>query len=514
MESWVKPLLIRADASAQIGTGHVMRCSALGQAWQDTGGRVVFLMATGSLPLEARLQSEGMEVVHLPVQPGSADDAVQTADYARQVGADWVVVDGYHFGADYQRTIKDSGLRLLFIDDIGHAGHYSADLVLNQNIHAHEGLYPHREPYTRLLLGTRYVLLRREFLKWQGWKREIAEVARKILVTMGGSDPDNVTLKVIRALQQVEVDGLKAVVVVGGSNPHYEELRSAIGESRFSIRLESNVKDMPELMAWADVAVSAGGSTCWELAYMGLPNLILILSNNQHPIAERLEVTKTAINLGWHRDVSPSQIAQAVRKLSRDSKIRAQMSQRAQGFVDGEGVARVLMSLMGEKFRLRRVREDDCRLIWEWANDPGVRVVSFSPEPIPWEKHVQWFESKLGDPYCLFLIALNGEDAPVGQIRFDVGQETQEAVVSVSVDQKYRGKGYGSTLIRMASRRLFDLFETKVIHAYIKPENIASIQAFARAGYKKAGMTEVHGHQALHMVFQEQEENQDEDQGA
>jgi len=86
-----------------------MRCLALAQAWQNAGGRVIFLMATEVSALESRLHSEGMEVVHLPVQPGSTEDAIQTSDYAHRVGADWVVVDGYHFGTDYQRTIKRSG---------------------------------------------------------------------------------------------------------------------------------------------------------------------------------------------------------------------------------------------------------------------------------------------------------------------------------------------------------------------------------------------------------------------
>jgi len=336
------PLIIRADANAQIGTGHVMRCLALAQAWQDAGGRAVFLIAMESPPLEARLRSEGMEVIHLPVQPGSTDDVVQTADFARQVGADWVVVDGYHFGADYQRTIKGSGLRLLFIDDIGHAGHYSADLVLNQNIHAHEGLYQNREHYTRLLLGTRYVLPRREFLKWRGWEREIPEVARKVLVTMGGSDPDNVTLKVIQALQQVDVDGLETTVVVGGSNPNHEELQSAVQDSRFPIRLESNVTNMPELMAWADVAVSSGGSTCWELAFMGLPLLVLVLADNQGRSAEYLETANVAVNLGWHAHCSREQITEALQRLRFSQARRRAMSREGRALTDGKGCVRVV----------------------------------------------------------------------------------------------------------------------------------------------------------------------------
>ncbi|MBE3120100.1 MAG: UDP-2,4-diacetamido-2,4,6-trideoxy-beta-L-altropyranose hydrolase, partial [Candidatus Atribacteria bacterium] len=144
-------LLLRVDASARIGTGHVMRCLALAQAWQEKGGRATFVMTTETPAVEARLASEGMQVTHLVTQPGSPEDAQQTVGLAQQREAVWIVVDGYYFGADYQQTIKRAGLRLLFVDDYGHAGHYYADLVLNQNIYANESLYPKREPHTRLL---------------------------------------------------------------------------------------------------------------------------------------------------------------------------------------------------------------------------------------------------------------------------------------------------------------------------------------------------------------------------
>ena len=212
-------LVVRADANARIGAGHVMRCLALAQAWQDDGGRAIFLMAPNAPSLEKRLKSEATEVIRVAIQPGSADDATQTAHLARQMGALWVVVDGYHFDADYQRIIKDAGLRLLFVDDHGHSARYYADIVLNQNLHAHRGLYANREPYTRLLLGTRYVLLRREFLNWRGWKRRIAEVAHNVLVTMGGSDPYNVTLKVIQALQRLKLSDIEIKVALESNKP-------------------------------------------------------------------------------------------------------------------------------------------------------------------------------------------------------------------------------------------------------------------------------------------------------
>jgi UDP-2,4-diacetamido-2,4,6-trideoxy-beta-L-altropyranose hydrolase len=343
-----QPLIIRADASTEIGTGHTMRCLSLAQAWKDAfRGHAVFVMAMESPVLEDRLRSEGIGTLHLSAQPGSDDDAIKTASLAQQRSAPWVVIDGYHFDANYQQIIKESDLRLLAIDDIGKAKHYYADIVLNQNLHAHEDLYENREDYTQLLLGTRYVLLRREFWKWRGWKRQISQVARKVLVTLGGGDPDKVTLKVIQALQQVEIDGLEAEVVVGGGGSNYAELQAVVCDSRFPIRLKSNVTNMPELMAWADVAIAGGGTTSWEMAFMGLPEIVLILAENQRPIAEQLGRVGVAKNLGWYKAISNAEIAQAVNRLLLSVGARTEMAYRAQELVDGEGMDRVLAALVG-----------------------------------------------------------------------------------------------------------------------------------------------------------------------
>jgi UDP-2,4-diacetamido-2,4,6-trideoxy-beta-L-altropyranose hydrolase len=249
-------------------------------------------------------------------------------------------VDGYHFDANYQQAIKQANLRLLFIDDYGHASHYYADLVLNQNIYAGESLYANREPYTRLLLGTSYALLRREFWKWRGWRREIPEIARKVLVTLGGGDPDNVTLKVIQALQQVEIHGLEAIIVIGGSNPHQETLKTQIANAHCPIQLERNVTDMPALMAWADVAISAGGSTCWELAFMGLPSLILVLAENQQKAVAVLSQQGIMINLGAGTSSEPCYIRQVTAELLPAPHTRHAMMQKSQGIVDGMGAKR------------------------------------------------------------------------------------------------------------------------------------------------------------------------------
>ncbi|MBD2464236.1 UDP-2,4-diacetamido-2,4,6-trideoxy-beta-L-altropyranose hydrolase [Oscillatoria sp. FACHB-1407] len=338
-------ILIRADASTRIGTGHIMRCLALAQGLQSAGHHPIVVAAQITPNLVSRLQTLDIQLINIPHELGSLDDAQATIALAHHYQAIWINVDGYHFGADYQRWIKAAGLNLLFFDDYQHASHYDADLVLNQNVYACPELYESRESYTQLLLGTRYALLRPEFLQWQGWQRPSNTPACKILITMGGADPDNVTLKILRAIQLIEIEGLEIIAVIGGSNPHWESLQSVVQASQDSIHLKQNVTNMPELMAWADVAIAAGGTTSWELAFMGLPTLMVILAENQRAIAEKLGELGAVINLGWHGDVTIEAIAIALTDLLSNSAKRSDMMQRNQTLVDGRGVERVVQCL-------------------------------------------------------------------------------------------------------------------------------------------------------------------------
>lgn len=477
-----------------------MRCLALAQAWQDAGGQATFAMASELIAITAHLEAEGMHVVGFDVRAGRADDSRKAVRLAHELGAPWVVLDGYHFTSDYQREVKESGLDLLFIDDNGDGDHYYADIILNQNLHAHENLYVNREPYTRLLLNTRYVLLRHEFLKWHEWKREIQDVARKVLVTVGGGDPDNLTLKVVQALQQVNLDGLETVAVVGASNSRYQEIQGWARASRFPIRLESNARNMAELIAWADVAVSGGGSTCWEFAFMGLPSITMILADNQEPISEQLEAKGAAVNLGRLKEINLSIIARALERLMTDTAERSAMSRNGKELVDGKGAARVIQHLTrSRKLTLRAVHEEDCKLLWEWANDPEVRVLAFNSSPVLWEAHRQWFDDKLHDPDCLIFIGLDDKCVPVGQIRFD-GLSKEEAEIDVSIDRNRRAMGYGTVLINVAVEEVFGHTQIQRVHAFIKSHNHTSIKAFEMARFMKMGVETATGKEALHYV--------------
>jgi UDP-2,4-diacetamido-2,4,6-trideoxy-beta-L-altropyranose hydrolase len=356
----LETLLVRADATVAMGTGHVMRCLALAQAWQDSGGRAVFAMADAPRSLRERLLAEKMDVAPIEASRGGGDDVRKVAELAGRHAASWVVVDGYHFGAAYQRDLKAAGLKLLFVDDHGHAGHHSADLVLNQNVYADRSFYQDTEPYTRLLLGPRYVLLRREFARWGEWKREIAPVGGKVLVTMGGSDPGNITARVIEALGLVRVEGLEATVVVGGSNPHSDFLRRAVARFVGKIHIQKDVPNMPELMAWADVAVSAAGTTCWELCLLGLPAILIDLAENQRPIAEALTWKKCAIHLGGTSEVATEKMAASLEWLLLSPATRTAISRRARELVDTNGAIRVVSAIRTGNAHLRRRKQEDC----------------------------------------------------------------------------------------------------------------------------------------------------------
>jgi UDP-2,4-diacetamido-2,4,6-trideoxy-beta-L-altropyranose hydrolase len=336
-----RALLIRADANVAIGTGHVMRCLALAQAWQDVGGRAVFAMAETTPSLSSRLRSESMEVATIECQPAGRGDARRVAEFAQEYGADWVVVDGYHFDNSYGRELKSAGLKFLVVDDAGFNGECIADFVLNSNADAAEFMYPECKPQTRLLLGTRYVLLRREFEKWREWKRETDSRAKNLLVTMGGSDPDNLTAFVIQALEQVKTEGLQATVIAGGSNPHLGILREEVLRMRTSLRLQDSVSNMPDLMAQADMAIIAGGGTLWELMYMSCPVLSFGRTPMQRRILDDLHQRGVIQHLGDPQLGSASNLAQVIDELAASQSQRAKMAMLGRQQVDGAGARRV-----------------------------------------------------------------------------------------------------------------------------------------------------------------------------
>lgn len=335
-------LIVRADAGQDMGSGHVMRCLALAQGWMAQGGRVVFVLSSGVPLLEERLRAEGIQVLANAAVPGSLADAHALRQLAEASCATWVVVDGYHFGTEYQAAISRGPAGLLCVDDYGHAGQYTCDLVLNQNSYARETYYSDRSDHTRLLLGAEFICLRKEFWGSRGQAHVIRNPATRLLLSFGGTDSSNIGLAVVRALEAAAGAPLEVVVVAGGGNVYVPALRRAVVDSRHAVRLEHNVANMVPLFEWADIALTAGGSTCWELLFLGVPSLVAVLADNQLPLAKSLAGHGLAVDLGSANGSAPLQWLMEVRRLLADSDRRGDVSRRGRAFVDGFGVDRVL----------------------------------------------------------------------------------------------------------------------------------------------------------------------------
>jgi RimJ/RimL family protein N-acetyltransferase len=252
---------------------------------------------------------------------------------------------------------------------------------------------------------------------------------------------------------------------------------------------------MASLMAWSDLAVTAGGTTCWELAAMGVPFLVMILADNQVRGATAAVAQGMAVSLGWHRELSTAQLAAAVQGLAGDRQARDRLAARGRETVDGYGGTRVLHAMGVLPLGWRPTEPGDKRRVWEWANDPVARRASFRSDPIAWETHDAWFDRRLQNPNGLFMIAMLG-DVPVGQARLDVcGQQGE---ISLCLRREFRGMGLGVEFIGSAGKAFFQArADARSITARVREDNAVSQRSFERAGYHRHGREEVLGHAAV-----------------
>jgi UDP-2,4-diacetamido-2,4,6-trideoxy-beta-L-altropyranose hydrolase len=330
------PLAIRVEAGPGIGSGHVMRCLALAHAWEEPS---TFVMSAR----DARVEAAGSAVVPLDALPGSRGDAHATIAAARAAGADWLVIDGYMFDVAYQRTVRAAGLHTLCVDDNGEAGSYAADIILNQNLHASQALYARRAEPATLLLGPRYVLMRSEFAASPAPAPVVPQEARRVLVTLGGGAEERLLVTILEGLARTGIDELDVTVLTGGVRS--AGIDAAAARIGGTVRLLEGSDRMRALMADADLAISAGGSTTWELAFMGVPSALVVVAPNQAAAAAASVAQGIAVPLGDAAALTGEEVARQVRDLALDAQRRARMSAAGQALIDGQGAARVVAAM-------------------------------------------------------------------------------------------------------------------------------------------------------------------------
>lgn len=360
-------IIFRTDASLQIGTGHVMRCLSLADEFARQGHECRFVSRQHSGHLGDLILSKGYALTLLPV-PVKRDydvvadnseryaswlgvpwqeDAKQTLGAIGTLNSDWLVIDHYALDAEWEKTLAHAVGNIMVIDDLANRTH-ACTLLLDQNLgRAHEDYEALLPATCENLIGPRYALLRPEFsaLRQQSLARRTTPELKRILLTLGGVDRDNVTGQILTALASSKLPASMTVeVVMGKTAPHLKEVQAQVAHLPFKVTVSVNVSDMAERMCKADLAIGAAGSTSWERCCLGLPSITIVLAENQQLIGKALDVYGAGLTLGI--DEVASELHKQLERLSESPDELGKYSEVASEICDGDGIIRVMAYLM------------------------------------------------------------------------------------------------------------------------------------------------------------------------
>jgi UDP-2,4-diacetamido-2,4,6-trideoxy-beta-L-altropyranose hydrolase len=487
-------LLLRADADPILGAGHVVRSLALAQAWRDRGGVAAFVGRCANPWLCNLLRREGLEVHPLEASYPDARDLEGTLAAAAHLDASgpaWVAVDGYRFDGPYHRALRQSGLRVVVVDDLAHLPAYDVDLVVNPNPSSEELTY-RLNSETLLFAGPQAALLRREFRAARATHVPTPARANRFLVLTGGGDAARTGPRLLDAIRAAGWGDGEGRFVVGPLDTS-EDVSGAVEALGPGWRVVRGADDMPALMSWADLALTAGGGAVLELASVGTPAVAVATASNQAANTRSLAHIGALQLLGPGGDLSPERAAPLLRRIRDDAEARGRMSSLGYQMVDGSGaerVARAMAVLAGPRgegdFGLRAAAFDDAFLLWRWASDPVVRQNSFSQDPIPWETHLEWLSRKLASPDTRLWL-LEYCSVPAATIRYD-RVDADTARIGFSVAASFRGRGLGTKVLRISAFRAGRELGVKVLEGKVRPGNEASARAFLSAGFLEAAV--------------------------
>lgn len=354
----------RVDASLDIGSGHVMRCLTLAQILRDNGADCVFVSRMHRGNLHDVIRAQGfvtMELTAVEAATNSEDeyqrwlgvtqqqDALETADQlAALPPLDWLVVDHYALGAEWESALGGMYRRLLAIDDLVNRRHV-ASILLDQTFQRREEEY--REwvnPDCELLCGVEHVLLRPEFDAWRrlSIQRREGGQLRSILISLGGVDKENLSKTVLASLDDLAAEsGIRLDVVLGGSSPWVENIRAFAGGMAATVEVHVNVGNMAEMLANSDLAIGAAGTSAWERCCLGVPTLMLVLAANQKEIGARLASSGVAQMLPNDAALQ-GELVRWVQRFAAEPDLLSSMSARAASLVAGNGATGLVRKML------------------------------------------------------------------------------------------------------------------------------------------------------------------------
>ena len=336
--------VFRFDASPVIGAGHAMRSGALADALARAGWRTI-----------CATRKESLDTV--PVALGAFDDILRLGtdascevdEIADRVSGrcDAVVVDHYGRDRSFSKACRRIASCIAVIEDRPESVH-DCDVLVNPGVITAAGASPPCD----MLAGPQYALLRPMFAEARiqvGRDRDDGS----LLLLCGYADRQNLTERLIEALDGVP--GVRTIVVVlGSANPHRERIRRRLHRVSTSSQLQVEPRLLTTLMGRASVAVTAAGSTCWELACLGVPMITVVTADNQIAVERILRDVGASASAGAVDDQLGIRLRETVAALMADHVGRRRMASRGQALVDGRGAPRVAQKIHARTLSPRR----------------------------------------------------------------------------------------------------------------------------------------------------------------
>lgn len=400
-------------------------------------------------------------------------EQLNTLELSELSDSEIVVLDGYSFNTDYQQNIKNTGAKLVCIDDHQRSD-YVADVIVNhaadQSIDQPAGILT-----SQLRLGLPYRMIRPEFRFSQNTSK--SEI-QSVFISFGGADIDDLAGEVVREIVST-IPSYQVNVLVGESY----DAAHLYAFDQITIHKNLDAHRLNALIKNCDLAIVSASTISFECASIGIGMIVVKTVDNQQGIFNTFKELDMGVCIATP---GSKLIIDEVKSYSHQLANHHIVSQKKHfSKPSSEALIKVFRSLTDERhYELAQANENDMQLYFDWVNDDEVRKQSLRFSPISWEEHTEWFTNKLADPNCQLFKLLNKEETPVGQIRLEI--KTNNVRINYSVAANFRGKGLGRLLIKKALEVIEEQYnEFEWVEAEVKNDNISSLSLFQDFGFIK-----------------------------
>lgn len=330
-------IAIRADGSSTIGMGHIIRCITLANEFKTRNIEVLFITKKNEI-VNKLLYENNIKTVNI-VTKNLYKEVKEVKEILVNNQIKSIIVDSYYLNEDYLLQLHNSCKLLISIDD-NNLYKYPSDIIINGNIYATEMIYYKKDISVKLLLGSKYIILREEFRK--SYPIKIKDKVENVLITMGGSDINSFTPIVINSIKDIDVN---INVIIGNGFKCTEEIQKACKDSS-NTNLIYNPTNMADVMKENDIAISASGTTAYELGVLGIPTILIPQAENQIKLSQKVHELNMMLNMGDHRKIKDNEIKNTLLNLIKNKSMRERMNKLSTNFVDKNGVNRIVDEIL------------------------------------------------------------------------------------------------------------------------------------------------------------------------